>query len=131
MIGNLGDYQIMTTLAKKVGGPIKLGVIIALISGAGGGILVYGSRGKIEHIGHSIKNKLGIHNGSKEQQKQKYLYRCHSDYKISNELTLKQNDRFSVLYADDEMVLINVAGDDNNPYMIDRRALEKISNYKE
>ncbi len=131
MVGNLGAYQIMTTLAKTVGGPIKLGGIIALISGAGGGILAYRSRRKIEHFGYSIKNKLGIPNGSKKLQKQKCLYRCHSDYKISNGLTLKKNDRFSVLYADNEMALINVAGDDNNPYMVDRRELEKISNYKE
>ena len=50
MAGNLGAYQIMTTLAKRVGGPINLGGIIALIGGAGGGILAYGCRGKIERI---------------------------------------------------------------------------------
>jgi len=131
MAGNLGAYQIMTTLAKRVGGPINLGGIIALIGGAGGGILAYGCRGKIERIGHSIKSKFGISNDPKELQKETRTYRFHSDCKIGNELTHKQDDRFSVLYADDEMILINIVGDDNNPYMVDRKELEKTSDYKE
>lgn len=55
MAGNLGAYQIMTTLAKRVGGPINLGGIIALIGGAGGGILAYGCRGKSSVLGIVLK----------------------------------------------------------------------------
>jgi len=130
MVGNLGAYQIMTTLAKRVGGPVNLGGIIALISIAGGGILAYGCKEKIEHIVHSVKDKPSISCGSKESQKEIRTYCCHSDCEISNELTLEQNDQFSVLYADDKMTLIAIVGDDSSPYIVDRKKLESVSNYK-
>ena len=130
MVGNLGSYQIMTILAKKVGGPANLGGIIALFGSLGGGCFAYKHRDKIEHFMTNVKGKLAIPSSIKELQEESHIYRCHTDCEISMELRLKQNDEFIVLYADDEMVLINVVGDNNSPYIVDKNKLEDISGYK-
>jgi hypothetical protein len=130
MVGNLGAYQIMTMLAKRVGGPVVLGGIVALAGGTGGGIAVYKGRNQIERAMQCIKEKLGFTSGVSGLQKEDRTYTCNADCELSKELTLKQNNKFNVLYSDDEMALINVIGDDNSPYIVGREKLESVSDFE-
>ena len=130
MVGNLGTYQVMTTLAKRVGGPVVLGGIVALAGGTGGGIAVYKGRNQIERVMQCIKEKLGFTPGVSESQKESRAYTCDADCELSKELMLKQNDKFNVLYSDDEMVLINVIGDDNSPYIVSSEKLKSVSDFE-
>lgn len=130
MVGNLGAYQVMTTLAKRVGGPVALGGLVALAGGTGGGIVAYKGRNQIERVVQCIKEKLGFTPGVSGSLEEDLAYTCNADSELGKELMLKQNDKFNVLYSDDEMVLINVIGDDNSPYIVDREKLESVSDFE-
>lgn len=121
-MSNLGGYQRLTTIAKKVGGPTNLVLLIA-DSGAvvykGGEILV---RKAIKNV-----NKLYAENSS-EISSQIYIVNKQG---VSNEnLVFELGDRFKVLEFDGDAILIEKIGDSNNPYVVSSEFLEKISNYK-
>lgn len=121
-MSNLGGYQRLTTIAKKVGGPTNLVLLIA-----GSGAVVY-KGGKIL-VRKAIKNvnKLYAENSS-EISSQIYIVNKQG---VSNEnLVFELGDRFKVLEFDGDAILIEKIGDSNNPYVVSSEFLEKISNYK-
>lgn len=121
-MSNLGGYQRLTTIAKKVGGPTNLVLLIA-----GSGAVVY--KGGEILVRKAIKNvnKLYAENTS-EISSQIYIVNKQG---VSNEnLVFELGDRFKVLEFDGDAVLIEKIGDSNNPYVVSSEFLEKISNYK-
>ena len=119
-LSNLGGYQQLTTVAKRVGGPINL-VGINLLAGA---VILKGG----EIAFKKIKNKIN----QKEIQEASDLiiYSVIVDG-VSNEgLEFKIGDQFRVLKTDKGAVLIEKIGDDNNPYFVSEEMLKNISNYK-
>ena len=119
-MSNLGGYQQLTTVAKRVGGPINL-VGINLLAGA---VILKGG----EIAFKIIKNKIN----QKEIQEASDLiiYSVIVDG-VSNEgLEFKIGDQFRVLKTDKGAVLIEKIGDDNNPYFVSEEMLKNISNYK-
>ncbi len=123
-MSNLGDYQRMTILAKKVGGPKNLAVIIA---GAGAVASVALYKG-----GEIVKEKV-----SKKKNKEKLketsdsiVYSITVDGVSDDGLEFKIGDQFRVLETVKNAVLIEKIGDDNNPYFVSVEFLEMISNYK-
>lgn len=119
-MSNLGAYQWITTMSKKVGGPEKL---IALISA--GSIGIY----KVSEI--AIKKLIKVVKESKakaEKKGIKYKIIIHGE---SNEgLKFDIGDEFFVLESDGDAILIEKIGDKNNPYFVDKKFLMQISNYK-
>lgn len=131
MIGNLGAYQIMTTWAKKVGGPVNLLLLVLGAGGLGGGAAVYTGRDKIESFLNRIKQITGLGARKGALEVQEYKYKCTSDCKISKELTLKCGDRFAVLWKDEDKALICVEGASKNPYFVSKAPLEKASDFED
>ena len=123
-MSNLGGYQLLTTAAKKVGGP---GNLVLLIAGAGA--LVY----KCSEIVVSkvatevIKTKYSKNRFGDELSGEVYIVKS---FGISDEgLQFKVNEWFKVLEADGDAVLIEKIGDMNNPYFKSGDFLKAISDY--
>lgn len=123
-MSNLGDYQKMTIVAKKVGGPKNLAVIIAG-AGAVASVALY-KGGKI--VAEKVRKKK-----NKEKLKEtsdSIVYSVTVDGVSDDGLEFKIGDQFRVLETDKDAVLIEKIGDDNNPYFVSVEFLEMISNYK-
>lgn len=127
-MSNLGGYQVLTTIAKKVGGPGKL---IALI--VGGSAVV----GALAVEGGKIAFKKGKETVAYFKEKSNKLYKnaqvkyiIKQDGESNEGLKLKTGDSFRVLESDGDAVLIELIGNKNNPYFVSKELLEQISDYK-
>lgn len=126
-MSNLDGYQVLTTLAKKVGGHGKL---IALIAGGGavvGGIAVKGGefavkKGKQAYAKHK-KKKTNV------QVKLDTIYTIKHDAESNEGLRFKVGHTFRVLEFDGDAILIELIGNDNNPYFVSGELLKEISDY--
>lgn len=121
-MSNLGLYQLMTTMAKKVGGPIGLaGSIFAVGLGAGTG------------VGFVVGRKTSGRNFSKQSEPDttKLSIFIVTAEGSSGDLTLHIGDRFRALERDGDAVLIEVLGNANNPYFVSADLLKAISDFAE
>lgn len=118
-MSNLGWYQTMTTVAKKVGGPLPLaGLIVAA------GAVVGGS-------GVKIKSKVDqMLDRKKEQEEAAIVHTVKKDGKSKEGLIFKVGDQFKVLEVDGDAALIERIGDNNNPYFVSVDFLKTISDYR-
>ena len=116
-MGNLGLYQVMTTWAKKVGGPIQLASLTAL---TGYGILRCVEAG-IRKIYNCKK---------KDKTELLEIYTIRTQGKSNEGIVFEEGARFRVLEVDEEAVLIELIGDANNPYFASGEFLRSISDYK-
>ena len=115
-MGNLGLYQTMTWLAKRVGGPIALAAIVAVAG------YVTGRTGEagIKVAYKKLKSKLGAKIKSYEVK----LYG-----KDSNGLEFNVGDKILVLESDGDAVLIELVGHADNPHFVSGEFLQTISDY--
>lgn len=129
-MSNLGGYQTLTTFAKKVGGPGKL---VLLIAGGGaivGGIAVKSGEFAIKKARDAFaKYREKKHNNSHESEQIIYTIKQNGE---SNEgVVFNVGDKVKVLEADGDAVLIELIGNNNNPYFVSMNLLEQISDYHE
>ena len=121
-MSNLGWYQILTTMAKKVGGPKKL---MAILVGSGallGGVAVAGA--------NEIKKKVSFEHEKKRQEEAlARIYTVKKEGRSNEGLLFLAGDTFKVLEFDGDAVLIEKIGDNNNPYFVSRMFLSSISDY--
>ena len=117
-MSNLGQYQVITVLSKKVGGPKVLGILTAVA-----GYLVFRPiEAGIKHVYKAISNKM---------QKNYPVYSVDSAGTDTQGLAFNIGDQFRVLEKDKNTILIEKIGDNNNPYYVDSEFLKKIcSNFK-
>ena len=109
-MGNLGDYQIMTTIAKRVGGPKKLAL---LFLGAG----YIGFRPIEEVIKRFVSEK------TKDSKQIEYLVEGLSVSKTATDnqgLTLREGDIVNIIVFADDGVLIEIVDNENNPYFVSK-----------
>lgn len=123
-MSNLGDYQKMTIMAKKVGGPKNLAGIIA---GTGVVVGVALCKGR-EIVAEKVSKKMN--KGKLTGTSDSIVYSVTIDGVSDDGLEFKIGDQFRVLETDKDAVLIEKIGDDNNPYFVSVEFLEMISNYK-
>lgn len=122
VMSNLGWYQILTSMAKRVGGPKQL---ISLF--VGGGFLIGG--GAVAG-GNVIKKKVTTKiNKKKQAEKAAIIYTVSSEGKSNEGLLFKAGETFRVLETDGDAGLIEKLGDENNPYFVSLKFLETISDY--
>lgn len=123
-MSNLGGYQILTTLAKKVGGPGKLVALIAGGGAAAGAIVVKGGEFAIKKgkqiIAKHKEKKINLKVNSDA------IYTIKENSESNEELQLKAGDNFRVLECDGDAILIELIGNDNNPYFVSGKLLKEI-----
>jgi hypothetical protein len=123
LMSNLGWYQMMTTAAKKVGGPKNLFLIVA-----GSGAVMY----KLGEIG--VKQGYKVIK-SKITRRNIIDSRCGKEYcvtengKDENGLTMNIGDRYRVLEIDGDAILIEKIGDAQSPYFVSCTFLRSISDF--
>ena len=121
-MSNLGGYQFITTMAKKVGGPYKLLGITAACGALIGGGTVTGS--------YEIKKKIKREFGNKKKAGATAVVHVVQREGCSNEgLLFKVGDKFKILEVDGDVTLIEKLYDKNNPYFVSREFLSSISDY--
>ena len=122
-MGNLGWYQILTTTAKKVGGPKQLiGLLIGSGAALGGAAVI---------VGTTIKNMVASELEKKKKTEQAAIVHTVYTEGTSNEgLNFKIGDKFKVLEIDGDAGLIEIIGDSNSPYFVSIKFLISISDYK-
>lgn len=123
-MSNLGDYQKMTIMAKKVGGVKNLAGISVGVGVVVGVALCKG----VEIVAEKVSKKK-----NKEKLKgtsDSIVYSITVDGVSDDGLEFKIGNQFRVLETDKDAVLIEKIGDDNNPYFVSVEFLEMISNYK-
>ena len=126
-MSNLGGYQLLTTWAKKVGGPKNL-VLLLLSSGAvisatalkGGKFAVKKARKLIDL--HK-QEKTGL-------TERTTLYTVSKSGKSNEGLIFTAGNQFRVLESDGDAILIELIGNDKNPYFVAADLLKSISDYK-
>ncbi len=122
-MGNLGKYELMTTLAKKVGGPSGL-----LIATLGGGYIIgriteAGGKKAVKALVAALK-KRNMPCATKGQ-----LFRVVTDGEDSSGLKLSAGDEYRVLECDGDAILIEVLNDPDNPYFVSSEFLTTISDF--
>ena len=120
-MGNSGMYQTMTMLAKKVNGPMNLALIVL-----GTGALL----GKAAELGvkqvHSLLPKKV--DASLQEEEDDKTYEINTSAEILSNMKVEKGDSFKILMRDDNAVLIEVIGKDNNPFLTSFKLLSSISN---
>ena len=122
-MGNLGQYQLLTTLAKKVGGPAVL-----IVGTAIGGWFV----GRVTEVGGKKVVKVAKSKLTKRRAPvaaSGRIFTVHTDGDASSELKLHVDDEYRVLERDKDAVLIEVLDNANNPYFVSGEILASISDF--
>lgn len=121
-MSNLGWYQVMTTIAKKVGGPKQLFALVVTASFTFGGTVTAGVIAIKEKISTQVDKKKNAATAEK-----KYTVKVESQSKEG--LLFKAGDTFRILETDGDAGLIEIIGDENNPYFVSLGFLQSISDY--
>lgn len=127
-MSNLGGYQTLTTFAKKVGGP---GRLVLLIAGGGaivGGIAVKSGEYVIRKGKEAFAKYREKNNNFKSEQ---IIYTIKQNGESNEGVEFKVGDKVKVLESDGDALLIEIIGNNNNPYFVSMDLLEQISDYHE
>lgn len=119
-MGNLGDYQRVVEIAKKVGGPRILAAIVA----AGGFVLGVAGTKVVDKASKGAKRKKRATSGATEE-----LFDVTSDGE-SGGLKLRAGDKYRVLAQDRDSILIEVLNNANNPHFVSRDFLQSVSDFE-
>jgi len=121
-MSNLGTYQLMTTLAKKVGGPKVLACGLAVLGWAVGRSGEAGAK--------AIVNKFrNAPHASSDYRHLGEAFAVTDTTELTEGLIMNEGSTFHVLERDQDSILITVPEDKNNPYFVSAAKLSKISNY--
>ena len=117
-MGNLGAYQAMTSMAKKVGGPIALGAI-TFVSGY---VVIRPAEAGAKKVARAIKKRSApcATNGR--------VFRATSDGDDSG-LKISVGDEYQVMECDGDAILIEVLGDPGSPYFVSSEFLRSVSDF--
>lgn len=122
-MGNLGLYQLITTVAKKVGGPRNL---IALT--LGGGYCIGRLGEAVVKKGYSlVRAKIGE---KEDEGASEAVFKIKKETDLRGGPSLRAGDKFRILATDGSVTLIEVLGDNDNPFFVDASQLEEISDYR-
>lgn len=122
-VGNLGNYQLMTMLAKKAGGPIAL-----LITTLGAGYLI----GRTTEAGGKKgigALKKAIQNRNIPCEVKDKVFTVQTDGTDDQGLEFKVGATYKVLECSDDAILIELTGNDNNPHVVSDAFLATISDF--
>lgn len=118
-MGNLGTYQAMTTLAKKLGGPKALLAVTAVT----GYTVLRPAEAGIKRALQAIRKRYSpcIEEGA--------VFTASADGDDGSGFAIRQGDEYRVLERDGEAVLVEVIGHPDNPYFVSGSFLASISDF--
>lgn len=123
-MSNLGWYQTITTLSKKLGGPKNL---CAIVLGSG---IVIGYL--VDEAKNAVKKKYSVKKDENRRiDDSKKIYTIAEDCCSNEGLKFNLGDRFRILERDGDVGLLERMDDSNNPYYVSLKFLSKVSDYKE
>lgn len=117
-MSNLGRYQAMTTIAKKVGGP----TVLAAITFVGGYLVLRPAEAGARKAARAIKGR------STPCATKGRVFRVRAAGEESG-LQIRVGDEYRVLECDGDAILIEILGDPHNPYFVSSRFLRSISDF--
>ncbi|WEH19752.1 hypothetical protein [Streptomyces sp. VNUA24] len=121
-MGNLGGYQWITTAAKQVGGPAKLL--------AGVGVLGYLALRGAEAGGTAAYKKLrGVFEKDIDSTSDE-VFTATADGDDGNGLRVRVGNEIRVLKNVGEAVLVEVIGDQDNPYVVSPAFLASVCGFR-
>lgn len=118
-MGNLGDYQWITTASKKVGGPRVLAAAVAI----GGYLVLRPAEAVVRKTIRSIWTR-----GTPCAMKG-LVFEVLSDGEDPDGLALRTSDEYKVLDCVGDVVLIEVLGADDNPHFTSDEFLASVSDF--
>lgn len=121
-MGNLGSYQAMTSLAKKVGGPVAL----AAVTAASGFLVGRAAEVGFKRAGNSWVARIKKVVSARESSE---TFTVGTEADCGAGLTLHAGDEFRVLERDGESMLIEVLGNADNPYVVSAEILARVSDF--
>ena len=121
-MGNLGWYEMMTTIAKKVGGPKNL-LFIVVGSSAALSAAVTAGGGFLKKIIKSQKSK------KEAIALSSVIYTVNTDISSKEGLAFKKGDQFRILELIGDTAQIEIIGKDSNPYLASFGFLQSIADY--
>ena len=119
-MSNLGGYQVLTTAAKKLGGP---GLLVVAIAGTG-----YVVFRLLEEGGKTVYKKVKKKKIQKDEMIQEYIVK--KDKIDPQGKEFKKGDIIRILDTVDDGFLIEIVGDKNNPYIVSYDFLKDITDFK-
>ena len=122
-MGNLGSYQLFTTVAKKVGGPVVLLVGTAIGGWFVGRVTEVGGK-KIVKVAKSKLTKRSAPTAASAR-----IFTVHTDGDATSELKFHVGDEYRVLERDKDAVLIEVLDNADNPYFVSSGILASLSDF--
>lgn len=122
-MGNLGSYQTMVVLAKKVGGPVALAAVTAF-----SGWLIGRSA---EEGGKAVWKRARARGRSRTTTllEDTGPFTVSTDTDCGSGLSLHEGDKIRILERDGDAVLIEVIGDADNPYVVSAETLTRVSGF--
>lgn len=123
-MSNLGGYQKITSLAKKVGGPMNLILIVA----SGGYAIIRGAEVSIKKIVKTVREKNSKNNILSKNED--IIFEVYADGEDGSGLKFYVGDKYKILESDGDAILIEKLGDNDNPYFVSGNFLKTISGYK-
>ncbi|RPE73817.1 MULTISPECIES: hypothetical protein [unclassified Frondihabitans] len=125
-MSNLGFYQDMTKLAKKVGGPLVLAGLTAA-----GGYLVgrAGEFGVVTGVKQVAKKARSA--GAKRARTIATLpvFTVHTEADCGGGLTMAPGQTFRVTERDGDMAMVAIVGDKDSPYPVSGALLATFSDF--
>lgn len=113
-------YQHMVVLAKKVGGPLVLGGLVA----AGGWVVGRGGEAGGKGIAKVVRRRKQSKSQTGEAPRSFVVTEA---AECGGGLTLEPGDQFRLLERVEDGVLIERIGDDDSPYVVSVQLLVEIS----
>ena len=134
-VGNLGGYQILTTVVKRLGGPAKAAAKVgsALAALLGGAYVLGEKNGEKKAVAEMRGQAKGVKlvpvdmGPSKSNPSVEYLVA--KDATSSDGTSFATGDKLRVMDSDDDAVMVERIGDENSPYWVSRCFLESISGH--
>ncbi len=120
-MSNLGMYQTIVVLAKKMGGPKNFIGCLLVAGGVAGSAITAG----ISKINNGLKKKSV---NSSQDAITLYPYEILKNGK-EKKLSVKKKDRFRVVDSDDDVIFIEKLSDPGSLYAFSIRFLEDVSDF--
>lgn len=113
----------ITTVSKRVGGPINL----LLLTGTTTAVIARGAEAGIKSLVKKVKRRGGNSTTNNESPGTTYTVKVEADF--GNGLRMPVGTEFHVVSCDGEITLIGILGDTSSPHVASTEVLKENTDY--